>query len=482
MGKVRSIRSARVSVLLLLVAVAMAVGPRVADAQGSLGRKIDSIKMELEHLPPDTNRVNSLNRVSVFCISAGDYVSGMRYAEECLRLLETLGDTHVPKEQLMKMNTQALASTASAYQNMGNYTRAIEYSLKALSIDEKMNNYGGMGDDYSNIGIVYRLQGNYQKAMENYELALRLFEKCGNKRGIAGSHNNKGLIYRLQGKFASALDEYFISLRLKQQIGNKIGIATSLNNIGNIYALQGDALADVRMKEDSYDQSIAKQNEALRIRQELGDRQGIAMSYINIADVSLKKFRIHPDASLPARARTLLLLALEISRSIREKNEIKECYSELAQLYKLLGDSKNALINYKLQILYRDSLLNEANVRKQTQMEMQYGFDKKQAADSIAHAEQVNREEMKHRQEIKQQRIYTFGGAIAFVLMLGIVILSLRANREKQKANEIISFQKQLVEAKQKEILDSIYYARRIQRSLLPGEKYIDKKLREHLR
>lgn len=35
------------------------------------------------------------------------------------------------------------------------------------------------------------------------------------------------------------------------------------------------------------------------------------------------------------------------------------------------------------------------------------------------------------------------------------------------------------VEEKQKEILDSIRYAKRIQQSLLPTEKYIDKKLKE---
>ena len=39
--------------------------------------------------------------------------------------------------------------------------------------------------------------------------------------------------------------------------------------------------------------------------------------------------------------------------------------------------------------------------------------------------------------------------------------------------------QKEIVEEKQKEILDSIRYAKRIQQSLLPTEKYIDKKFKE---
>ena len=36
---------------------------------------------------------------------------------------------------------------------------------------------------------------------------------------------------------------------------------------------------------------------------------------------------------------------------------------------------------------------------------------------------------------------------------------------------------KELIEEKQKEIIDSIYYARRIQRALLTSEKYIERNL-----
>ncbi len=48
-----------------------------------------------------------------------------------------------------------------------------------------------------------------------------------------------------------------------------------------------------------------------------------------------------------------------------------------------------------------------------------------------------------------------------------------------QKAAEQISEQKHLVEEKQKEILDSIHYAKRIQNSLLPTDKYIERILKK---
>jgi hypothetical protein len=44
---------------------------------------------------------------------------------------------------------------------------------------------------------------------------------------------------------------------------------------------------------------------------------------------------------------------------------------------------------------------------------------------------------------------------------------------EDQKG--IVEHQKKIVEEKNKEVLDSIYYASRIQKALLPTEKYLKK-------
>ena len=61
-------------------------------------------------------------------------------------------------------------------------------------------------------------------------------------------------------------------------------------------------------------------------------------------------------------------------------------------------------------------------------------------------------------------------------------IMITRAYQQKNKANKIITLQKketerqkEIVQAKQKEILDSIRYAKRIQQSLMPTEKYIER-------
>ncbi|MDG2330911.1 MAG: hypothetical protein P8M05_04905, partial [Flavobacteriales bacterium] len=51
------------------------------------------------------------------------------------------------------------------------------------------------------------------------------------------------------------------------------------------------------------------------------------------------------------------------------------------------------------------------------------------------------------------------------------------AFRQKKKDNRIIRLQKELVEEKNQEILDSITYAKRIQSAILPTRKVVEEQL-----
>jgi serine phosphatase RsbU (regulator of sigma subunit) len=89
--------------------------------------------------------------------------------------------------------------------------------------------------------------------------------------------------------------------------------------------------------------------------------------------------------------------------------------------------------------------------------------------------------------EIGKQRtvIFLIAGLTFGVLIL--LLLALRVNNQRRKANRLLSEQKreieqqkQLVEAKQKEILDSINYAKRIQTALMANDNLMKNHLPEH--
>jgi serine phosphatase RsbU (regulator of sigma subunit) len=62
---------------------------------------------------------------------------------------------------------------------------------------------------------------------------------------------------------------------------------------------------------------------------------------------------------------------------------------------------------------------------------------------------------------------------VALFVLSGLILIVFRSYTQKRKANFIISKQKEIVEHKNKEILDSINYAKYIQNALLPSEKAI---------
>jgi serine phosphatase RsbU (regulator of sigma subunit) len=72
------------------------------------------------------------------------------------------------------------------------------------------------------------------------------------------------------------------------------------------------------------------------------------------------------------------------------------------------------------------------------------------------------------------QRNYFITG---FILMLLLALFIFRSYQEKKKVNMIIAEQKALVEEKNKDITDSINYARRIQTAILPSEETMNRSL-----
>src|SRR3990167_3247620 len=149
----------------------------------------------------------------------------------------------------------------------------------------------------------------------------------------------------------------------------------------------------------------------------------------------------------------------------------------LAKTDSAIGDFKSAYINHEMFSILKDSLFNEESTRKTVQSQMQYGFEKKEAA---VKAEQ-NKKDVIIAQEKQRQRIiiYSISGGLFLVILLAIFIF--RVYKHKQRANIIISKHKQIVDERNEEITSSIRYALRIQQAILPTDSFIQSVMPEHL-
>jgi tetratricopeptide (TPR) repeat protein len=453
-------------------------------------KQIDSLKEVLRTAKEDTNKANTLNSLArEFRNSNPD--TSVYFAKEALLISEKNNFNKGIAESYLWMGTaitnlskyneaiscllKALAKNndkktaariyiniGTVYYYQGNYPLALKNYFSSLKIKEEMGDKKGIANAYIGIGNVYSDQGNFADALKNHLACLKIRKETGDKNGSATAYTNIGIVFWYQGNYPEALKNHFASLKLKEETGDNGGIATAYNNIGLVYENMGN-----------YTEALKNHLLSLAIKEQIKDNEGIVTSNINIGSIykDLKQYKV---------AEEHFLTALKLSQKINFFKPVKEIYKSLSQIYSATGRDKEALNCYKAFVVARDSLFNEENTKKTVQLEMQYEFDKKEAAAKL---EQEKRDAVATAESRKQNIIIaSVTTGLALILILAIVILrSLRINQKKNKIiteqKELVEMQKEIVEEKQKEILDSIRYAKRIQLALLPSEKYIDRHL-----
>jgi tetratricopeptide (TPR) repeat protein len=428
----------------------------------SQNRKIDSLKTLLAAVKHDTAKAHLLNDISGRCWRIGQSGEALRYAEQAKALAEQL--VAQGRGQVLKTSNRELASSynnfAIAFWQQGNYILALDYNFKSLKIYEALVEKHGIAAALNNIGLIYDSQKNNEKALDYYIRSAVLMQEYGDMAGVANAYNNIAGIYLNMNKTDQALEYYYKSLAIKEKGKNKISIASSLNNIGSVYDAQGE-----------HTKARELYSKALRMNEEAGNEAGVTVCYINLGNAATK-MHAYP------MAHDYFTKALKLSLALGSKDFIKESYGNLSTLDSVMGNWKQAYFHHLLAIAYRDSLLSEENTANTVRLQMNYEFDKKEHAAKL---EQEKKDAIVN-QEKRSQKIVILAVSVGLVLVMILALVIFRSLLLNKKQNRIITAQKELVENqkislehKQKEILDSIKYARRIQSALIPTDKMIAK-------
>ena len=455
--------------------------------------KIDSLLTILKTAKEDTLKVNILNNLFLQYEFENDE-KAKEYLDKAFELSQKIASLAIGKKSLA--NTYIHLGFFA--DDKGNYPEALKNYFAALKIYKAIGDKTGEADSYNNIGIIYRAIGNYPESLKNHFAALKIREKIGDKKGIAGSYNNIGSIYQRQGNYTEALKNYFSSLKIKEAIGDKKEIANTYLNIGTTYFSTGNysealknyfacleikkiigdkkgiaasysGIGNVYYTHGNYTDALKNYFACLEIYESMGGKAGIIQSYINIGNVYTKQKKY-------IEAEEYLLKSKKLVKKIGYKEYLKEVYSSLMSLDSARGNYKGAYENHKIYILYRDSLDNEETRKKTIQSQMTFDFEKKEDATK---AEQDKKDAVAAEEKQKQKIVLILVSCVLLLVFVfaGFVFRSLRVTR-KQK--HIIELQKHIVEEHQKEITDSIHYAKRIQYALLASDDLLQKHLPEH--
>ncbi|TSJ42083.1 tetratricopeptide repeat protein [Fluviicola chungangensis] len=379
----------------------------------------------------DTIRLEAMLEICMYGYLYTYPDSASFYADQ---LYAMAGKMHSRKYQAAAWNVQG-----ASYSLRGDNTRAITYFTRSLKIMESLKDQKGIASCLNNIGVIYNEQGKYRKAGEYYQRALIINKQRGDSSSIALSYSNLGNIYRYRKNYSKAIDYHQKSIAIYQSLRDDYSLGMSFHFIGVTYFDMGDYQKALEFNEKSIPYYEKSENllglpEVLNILGKIYDKKG---------DLQ-KAIQYNKEA-------------LELAKKVDAAAAMRESSLSLYEDYKKLGKFRDALEMHELYIRMRDKVTNEESQQELIRQELSYEFEKQQAIDK-----------KEHEKRLAVQKVILFsviGGSLLVLVFAVIVINRLRITR-KQKA--IIERQKDLVEEKQKEILDSITYAKRLQDAILP--------------
>lgn len=398
------------------------------------------------------------------------------------------------KEDTAKVNLYLMLTNEL---QLSNADSAYVYTGKALSLSRKLGWEKGLAFALDDAGNYYNGRGNYPEALKNFTRALDLFEKLGRKRNMAIVCNSIGNTYLGTGNDMKALAYYQKSHDYAAEIQNRYAIGIADVGLSSVYSRQGKhALALSSLREANRVFSELKMNYPLAV---VLTNMGSIFSDTNKGDSALYFFTkalamFRADQNKYGTYSTLrsighvffqqkdirkalayYLDALKICREDNAKDNEKEIAKDISEAYRLLEQYQLAYEYYVQYSDLKDSVFNSESNKQLLDVQTRYETEKKDREIVLLNKDKQIREQELHRNRLVI--LFTVAGLLLIAIACVIILMGYK---RKQKMNRILELQKNIIEEKNKDITDSIRYAKNIQEAILPEVNLLNEAFREY--
>lgn len=337
------------------------------------------------------------------------------------------------------------------------YGKALEKHFAALKESERINYMYGRIIAHNRIGAIYLDDKNNDLAIKQYHYSVPLAKAINDSDDLSENFSALGTAYTNKKNYDSSLYYHLKALDIRLKRPSKKNLANTYNNIGLVYK----GLKD-------YDKSIDFLRKSLDIRLQVKDKRGIAGSKINIGNVlNLKK-----DFE---EALVYLNQGTDLAYDVKQSEFYCNGLLGIKNSYAGMQKWKECSFAWDVYKRASDSVKTDKIKKDMMELETKYDSDRKDA-DLKLQQEQIK---SKTAQNSKQQ-ILIIASVIALLMALIAVFFIYRSFRLNKKNAIQLAFKNHLIEEKNKEITDSINYARLIQHSLLASETMLNKNLKEY--
>jgi serine phosphatase RsbU (regulator of sigma subunit)/Tfp pilus assembly protein PilF len=488
-------------VLLLLLSLPISYAQAqetVAQMEAKLKTAKDSARVDVLNDLSWEYRTNNLSRALHYAEEALKLAESINYSWGKVTAMNTLGGLHHSRSEYEKAleyylgviriaeATKDRRLLAKGYNNIGsvyykqhNLTKALEYYTTSLKIKEEINDEKSLCPSYINVAAIYQLTKDFDRAMELFLKALPIAEKNGDLKYLGIAYGNLGIAYREKGDNEKALEYYRKSMSVKAKANDMEGLSTTCLNTGALYE---------RLRQyDSAEVYLLRTLE-LSTRHQLNDnRLGAYMG--------LTQLYIHTGKS--DKAAHYFARCTELRDSIYNEQSSKKMADMLARYDadKKAKEIELLLQEQKLQAFESDRKTKEIELLNKDRAIQQYLTEQKSREVELLNKEkELQRAETQKKQKeiellnknyaIKESekrllRNSFIFGTCTFLLVSFFIYnryrLKQKAHKELEAVNlDILQKKKEIekqrdeIELKNKDITDSIRYAKRIQQAILP--------------
>jgi tetratricopeptide (TPR) repeat protein len=397
---------------------------------------LDSVKSLLKKSPNDTNKVNLLNILG-WELKDSKLDESLSHSLEAISLAKKLG--------FKTGSVRALGNAGIAHYFKGEYNEALKYYIQAANLLDGTKYKKKQGAIFNNIALIYLDLAKYKDAEGYFQKSLAIDKELNDYNGMGDSYNNLGVVCKEQSNLDQAIDYFNQALSLRKQNKDQNGMASTLTNLGVVNTM----LKNYTM---AYDQL----SQARELYKKVKDEHGLALTDIDFGD-------LYAAQNEYTKAIPYFKEGLKGALKDDIKAYTSYCYEQLSYCYSKINGFQQAY-HYHVEFMkVKDTIYNRDNSSQLAEMQTKYETEKKE--------KELVRTKAESEKQVAIKNIFM----ISFFLMGLLAFFVFRGYSGKKKANKIIVTQKNLVEEKNREIVDSIQYAKRIQESLLPNEKNVER-------
>lgn len=301
--------------------------------------------------------------------------------------------------------------------NLGKNEEAISIYLEGVKINEKIHQNKNLGHLFVKLGDVYLNLKKYNEAEKYYSKARAINIKLNDKKIEAFALRGLGMAALESSKFSEAEAHFKTSSDLFKSVSDHF-----MANDTKCY------LASTYDEMNKFEKAETLYNEAHQYFKNSGYEGDLYYISLDIGNHNLKKGDYAKAIASCSLAKDNFLKMGDISWA----TDAWKCMYEAA---KESGNHKDALTYYEEYILYRDSLTNEKNIQKITELTKDFEFSKEK--DKI---------EIQNTIKIEKEKAFQKYLIISLLLLTGLLFFAIRAYKIKSRTNKIIYRQKDQLE------------------------------------